>query len=116
MEVSVVGFIPPVQGVDKEFNTFRLGSALFKRLKIGDTVFLMDEKTKIVFGTAQVTRMESGLLGALCDEHAATNHREVGSEEAGASQRLFSYIQRIYGPHIATVTKKATVIFMRRIE
>lgn len=116
MHVSVIGFIPPVEGVDKEFNTFRLGGTFAKRLKEGDEVFLMDEKNKIVFGRAQVLRVESGKLGELCLLHAAKNHRELLNDETTAPERLFQYLQRVYGPHIATATKKSCVIYMRRIE
>jgi len=117
VETQVIGFIPPITGVDGEFNTFRLGQALAKRLSAGDTVFLMNEKTKTVFGKAEVTKVETGLLGELCQTHAATNHREVGCEDpTQAPARLFKYIQKIYGPHIAVATKKSVVISMRRLE
>jgi len=116
MEVPVIGFIPPVEGVEGEFNTFRLGSTFVKRLKEGDEVFLMDEKNKVVFGRAQVMRVEGGLLGELCLLHAEKNHRELKHDAEGASERLFKYLQKIYGPHIATPTKKACVIYMRRLE
>lgn len=116
MQVPVVGFIPPVEGVDAEFNTFRLGSAFSKRLKEGDEVFLMDEKSKTVFGRAAVTRVETGVLGELCLIHAKENHRERNSDPDGAAERLFKYLQKVYGSHIATLTKKSTVIYMRRLE
>lgn len=116
MEVSVIGFIPPVEGVETEFNTFRLGSSFVKRLKEGDEVFLMDEKNKIVFGKAQVLRVEGGLLGELCLMHAAKNHRELKNDPQAAPESLFKYLQKIYGPHIATPTKKACVIYMKRLE
>lgn len=116
MEVPVIGFIPPVEGVEAEFNTFRLGSSFIKRLQAGDEVFLMDEKNKVVFGKAQVLRMESGQLGELCLLHAAKNHRELHHDAEGAPERLFRYLQRVYGPHIAVHSKKACVIYLRRIE
>ncbi|MDT4817828.1 hypothetical protein FQZ97_509120 [compost metagenome] len=118
MEVPVIGFIPPVVGIEKEFNTFRLGVAFCKRIKPGDEVFLMDEKRRTVIGRAEVTKMDNGGLGEMCLVHAANNHTEVDNPEGadGAHERLFAYIQKIYGPHIATPQKKATVIYMRRIE
>lgn len=116
MHVNVVGFIPPVEGIDNEFNTFRLGGAYAKRLTVGDTIFLMDEKNKVVFGSAQVTRVEVGKLAELCRQHASTNHRELSNDAAGAPERLLTYIRKIYGPHIAKDEKKACVIFMKRLE
>jgi hypothetical protein len=116
MEVQVIGFIPPVEGVEDEFNTFRLGGTLAKRLVVGQKVFIMDEKTKIVFGRATVQRVELGKLRELCDEHAHKNHRELMNNPEGAGERLFTYLQKIFGPHIAPPTKKACVIYLKRIE
>lgn len=116
MEVHVVGFIPPVVGVDGKFNTFRIGSAMFKRLTVGDEVFLMDEKKKIVFGKAVVTDLDNGSLGEMCVQHAHANHTQLTTGEFGSAERLFKFIQKIYGPHIAKVGKKATVIYLRRTE
>ena len=116
MNIPVVGFIPPVEGVEQEFNTFRLGSAFFKRLSEGSEVLLMDEKNKTVFGKARVTRVIAGQLGELCLIHAKDNHRERTNDPIGAPERLFKYMQKIYGPHIAMVEKKSTVIYMKRIE
>lgn len=116
MEVQVIGFIPPVEGVEDEFNTFRLGGALAKRLSVGQEVFIMNEKTKVVFGRAIVQRVEVGKLRELCDEHAHGNHRELNNEVEGAGERLFVYLQKIFGPHIAPPTKKACVIYLKRIE
>lgn len=114
MNVQVIGFIPPMQGLEGSFNTFRLGGSLAKRLNVGDQVFLMDEKTKVVFGTAIVEDILVGQLGELCLIHGAKNHLELANAEEGASERLFKYLQRIYGPHIATHVKKACVIYLRR--
>ncbi len=116
MEIAVVGFIPPVEGVDKVFNTFRLGGAFAKRLKDGDEVLLMDEKNKVVFGKAQVTQVITGQLGELCLIHAKDNHREIAADPVTAPERLFKYLQKIYGPHIATATKKSCVIYLKRLE
>ncbi|MDY7537532.1 hypothetical protein QN372_00055 [Undibacterium sp. RTI2.1] len=116
MQVQVIGFIPPMKGLEDSFNTFRLGGALAKRLEVGHEVLLMDEKTKIVFGRAEVKEVVTGTLGELCLVHAHKNHLEISNEESGASERLFKYLQRVYGPHIATATKKACVLYLKRLE
>lgn len=112
----VLDFIPPIEGVETEFNTFRLGGTLVKKLSEGQEVFLMDGKNKLVFGRAVVTRIEAGPLGELCLMHAAKNHRELANDPASAPERLFKYLQKIYGPHIAHATKKSCVVYMRRLE
>ena len=117
VETQVIGFIPPMVGLDGEFNTFRLGQTLAKRLAEGDEVFLMNEKTRTIFGKAVVTGIETGKLGELCLTQAHKNHTEVGSDDPErAPERLFKYIQKLFGPHIATADKKSVVLSMRRLE
>lgn len=117
MRVPVIGFVPPIEGVDAEFNTFRLGGTLAKKLTVDQEIFLMDEKAKEVIGRATVRRVETGKLGELCLLHASANHRELNHPEPNdAPKRLFEYLQKLYGPHIAKHDKKACVVYLRRIE
>lgn len=117
MNKRVICFIPPVLGVDGEFNTFRIGSFYAKNLVPGEEVLLMNEKEKLVFGTAVVEWIDEGSLGEMCLIHGHKNHSQsvdpLGPNSA--PERLFKKLQRIYGPHIATVNKKATVVYLRRI-
>jgi hypothetical protein len=116
MHVQLIGFAPPIEGVDGEFNTFRLGIALSKRLRPGQEVFLMEEKAKIVFGRALVKAVHTGTLMQLCLLHAKENHREKGKPDPDhACQRLFEYLQKLYGPQIATETKRTTVVYLQRL-
>lgn len=116
METPVISFIPPIVGADGEFNTVRLGGALAKRLAPGMKVLLMNQKTQTVFGEAVVTDIAVGTLKQLCLLHGHKNHTELSAEDADQSgDRLFKLMQKIYGPHIATETKKATVVYLRRI-
>lgn len=116
MEKRVVGFIPPVVGVDGEFNTFRLGGFYTKHLKPGEEVLLLDEKAKMVFGRAEVVSIETGGLGEMCLIHGHKNHTELANDPLTAPERLHDTLRRIYGPHIATIAKKTTVLYLRRIE
>ena len=116
MDKHVIGFIPPVVGVEEEFNTFRLGKKYSETLKAGDEVFLMNEKEKRVFGSAEVLSVELGTLGELCLIHAHKNHSHLDADPTLAPEMLFKKLQRIYGPHIISPVKKATVIYLRRIE
>jgi hypothetical protein len=115
MHVQVIGFAPPYEGLDGYFNTFRLGGTLALRLKPQDEVFLMDEKTKVVFGRAVVMAITVGKLKDMCQEHAAFNHRELNNSPEGAPERLLAYVQKLFGPHIAKPEKKTTVLYLRRI-
>jgi hypothetical protein len=116
MEVQTIGFIPPVEGVENAFNTFRLGWTLANRLTVGQEVLLLDEKTKIVFGRAQVVSVHKGNLIDMCREHAWRNHRELRNEPDSAPDRLIAYIRKLFGPHIAVDNKRCTVIYLKRLE
>ena len=116
MNVRVIGFIAPVVGVDGEFNTFRLGGFYKKCLSPEEEVFLLSEKDRLIFGRARVERIEFGSLGDILQRHAFMNHTELKNDPIGAPDRLGETMRKIYGPHIATLAKKTTVIYLRRIE
>ena len=80
MRIHVVEFIPPVVGVDGEFNTFRLGGFYFKNLLPDETVYLLSTKEKIVFGIAKVERVEYGPLQDMCNLHGHRNHTELAND------------------------------------
>lgn len=114
--MHVVEFVAPVVGVDGDFNTFRLGLRYGKILKPGDKVALVDTKGKLLIGFAEVFQINSGKLGELLLEFAATNHAMKGSDPMTAPERLRAVLQKFYGPHIATVTRSAVVLHLRRID
>lgn len=116
MNIRVIGFVAPIIGTEDEFNTFRLGSFYAKRLSPGDEVLLLDEKEKMVFGRARVQSIYAGGLDEMCAIHAHKNHTELANDSGTAPERLSEAIRKIYGPHIATIHKKTTVIYLKRIE
>ena len=112
----VIGFVPPIIGLEDSFNTFRLGSFYHKRLSPGDHVYLLNEKEKMVIGKALVEKIEFGRLDELCVMYAHRNHTELQNDAVNAPARLYATLQKIYGPHIVSPSKKATVIFLRRLQ
>jgi hypothetical protein len=116
VNIRVIGFVAPIIGTKDEFNTFRLGSFYAKRLSPGDEVLLLDEKEKMVFGRARVQSIYAGGLDEMCAIHAHKNHTELANDSSTAPERLSEAIRKIYGPHIATIHKKTTVIYLKRIE
>lgn len=115
MNVRVVNFVAPVVGVDSDFNTFRLGSFYAKRLLPGETIFLLNEKERIVFGKAKVMSVEVGPLGEMCMIHAHKNHTELDNDPMTAPERLNDTLRKLYGPHIAKLNSKTTVIYLKRM-
>jgi len=113
VDQTVIGFIPPIIGVEGEFNTFRLGKK-FAKLPIGSEVLLMDERRKVVFGKAVVLDTSVGPISALCAVYAAENHTELQHQDGQHAERLFQTLTKIYGPHIVKPNTTATVIKLRR--
>lgn len=113
MEIPVLGFIPPILGVDGVFNTFRMGRK-YATLEEHVDVFLMDEKKKIVFGSAEVIGVVTGKVGELCIEYAAENHTELTNLQGNNAETLYRTLLKIYGPHILNPNKLFTVIKLRR--
>ena len=114
--IKIIGFIPPIVGVEDTFNTFRLGAKLSKSLTIGDKVYLANDKEKEVFGEAIVVGLDLGRLDEMCVIHGEKNHTEIGNDDGQAPERLFKLLQKIYGPQVAMPTKKTTVIYLKRIK
>lgn len=114
----VIDFIPPLEGMGGDFNTIRIGLAWAKRLNVGDKVFILNNKERFIIGEALVTAIHTGTLEELCAIHATENHINIAcqeSEDSNACLRLMNVVTKMYGPHIATPTKKATVIALRRL-
>lgn len=114
MEQVVIGFIPPVVGVDGDFNTFRMGRK-YASLTAGVEVLLMDQKRMVVFGKATVLDVSVGPLSALCAVYASENHTELDQDDGDHAQRLYRTLEKIYGPHIVKPNKTATVVKLRRV-
>lgn len=107
----VIDFIPPIDGIGGEFNTIRVGSFYAKRLKAGDTVFLMNKKERLIIGAATVIGVETAPLIDICIAHGNKNHTQI----AGCGIPIMQVIEKIYGPHIAMPHRNATVVHLKRV-
>lgn len=110
----IIEFEPPVDNVVGNFNTFRLGLRWSKDLKPYDHVLLADSKKKFAFGKAVVLEIITGKLQEVAELYAHQNHNQKHTPHGEAAQRLITNMQKRYGPHIATLTKQTTVLFLHR--
>jgi hypothetical protein len=110
--MNVIFFSPPMQGIEGTFNTFRIGLRYSKLLKRGDKVLLVDLKGCVVIGHAKVKSVIVGRLDEMAKLYAHENHNQTGLDGEGASDRLVANMQKRYGPHIASLEKKTTVIYL----
>lgn len=109
-------FVPPLMGFDGEFNTIRLGVKWTKLLNSGDVVYLQNSKDKMIFGKAEVIRVEQDTFGQVCLYHAKHNHSELDKDDGHHAARIYQLMVKLLGPHIVNYQKKACVIYLKRIE
>ncbi|WP_151708871.1 hypothetical protein [Acinetobacter brisouii] len=116
MQHYALDFMPPVLGIDDEFNTIRMGMKWTKLLKPSDIVYIQNSKDKMIIGKAVVTAIESDQLGQICLYHASKNHTELNQDDGHSTSRVYHLMKKMLGPHIVNYAKKATVIYLKRIE
>lgn len=110
-------FATPLTGLHHDcFNTIRLGKAWSKRLSVDDEVYIQSSKDKLIISKATVEKVVTGTLGELLLCHAANNHNEIEQQDGHEAERLYRYMLKLYGPHLVTPNKTATVIYLRKIE
>lgn len=111
-------FAPPFVGLENElFNTIRIGTSWAKRLSNGDEVYIQSTKDKLVLSKARVEEIIVGEVGELLMLHADNNHLELHQTDGRSAERLYKQMQKLYGPQIIdSPHKKATVIYLRKIE
>ncbi|WP_323016363.1 hypothetical protein [Castellaniella sp.] len=115
MEKYVLGFAPPVTGLEGQFNTFRLGVAWGKRLNEHDTVILVNQPRSEILARAEVVSVQCGVFSDMAAMHATRNHNYRGLTREEASQRLIASMIKRYGPHKCSENSKVTVIYLRVI-
>ena len=115
LPIPVLGFRPPLEGFEGAFNTFRLSKAWSKRVVVGQSVLLVDEKAYQAFGVAVVTAIDVGTLAAMCHMRGWENHSQIGKTREAGEEGAWEVIQKLYGPHIALPDKPVTVLTLQRV-
>lgn len=101
-------------GMQKVFNTIRIGKAWEKRIDPGQTIGLWCPDKKELFGHAEVLRVVSGPIQRMLVDHAEHNHLFLRHNFMTAQRELFIWLRRNYGPRIVTSTTQITAIYLRR--
>ena len=71
--LPILAFSQP-KGLEREFNTFRMGTAWAKRLVPGSLVALMDTKRDEIIGQAKVTALFTGDKREMAKAYGEDNH------------------------------------------
>lgn len=114
--VHIIDFSPPMQGIEGEFNTFRLGGAWAKRVQPTDKVILMDKKAMGMLGWGEVIAIHIGRLDDLSALYGSRNHNQKHLPQEGAGDRVTAAMIKRYGPNLCRYDSKCCVIELKLIE
>lgn len=101
-------------GMEKIFNTVRLGKAWCDRLRIGEKVALYHTIEKRMFGIATVLGTVSGPIQQVLRTHAHANHLMLDKDPADAAVQLYAWQLRNYGPRIVHPRATLSAIYLLR--
>ena len=114
--MKTIPFSYPRRGLDGTFATFRLGSSWVSKLTPGETVELIDSRSKRTLGSATVIAVKTGDLSAMANRFGRWAHNW---KTHPASERptllLASIRQRFkhYGPERTSDTALCSVIILK---
>lgn len=114
---SALKFKPPLRGFDKpSFNTFRLGGAWAKRLRVGSIVALIDSKTDSAFAHARVTDVKVGNKHEMARLYGKDNHTmQALNVTTDIEEAMLKRLKATSGSMIYNSTDTATVIYLEKI-
>lgn len=101
-------------GMQKLFNTVRIGRAWVQRLVVGQKVALYNATDKRVFGFASVLATFDGSIDEMLNRHAHANHLMLSQFPEEAQSILHQWLKRNYGPHIVHDNTTLTAIYLLR--
>ena len=110
----IISFRRSIGGWDGVWNTFRIGSAWNKRLRVGDLIGLFDSTTKEIFAYARVRKLAHGKKEDMAAQHGADNHniRALTLEKADIPTMVLKRLRKAYGNRIYESSAYCTVIYL----
>ncbi|MGY2462316.1 hypothetical protein [Vreelandella sulfidaeris] len=114
--IPSVGFMPPIVGLERQFNTLRVGKGWYERLKVGDKVAMVNTKTAEIEGYAEVTRLHHGVYGEMLERHAAFNHCAPFRDTNQSAVDYVGHIMQKAHGHFLSENSTLTAIYLRRLE
>lgn len=101
-------------GTEGAFNTFRLGGAWFRRIKLAQHLGLLNHLCEKV-GDAEVVGLDCGSKEDMLMRFAAGNHLMIAAQPADPVAELTRKIRNLYGPNFMARAELMTVIHLRRL-
>lgn len=102
-------------GMQKVFNTIRVGKAWPQRLSPGQPIGLWCPIDKTIFGWAEVLSIYSGRIAHILVNHAGDNHLFLDQHDTHAQRLLYEWLRQNYGPRIIHKDTTVTAIYLRRL-
>ncbi|QFZ84528.1 hypothetical protein GFK26_18030 [Variovorax paradoxus] len=115
---KTIAFSHPRRGLEGTFATFRLGSKWAEKLTQGDTVELIDARTKRPLKTAKVVSVTTGELAAMASTFGRWAHNWQEHPVADRPQLLLESIRRRFkhwGPNRTADSAPCSVIFLKEV-
>lgn len=114
--IPSIGFMPPMVGLDRQFNTLRVGKGWFERLRPSDRVAMVNTKTEEIEGYAEVLHLYHGNYNTMLERHAAHNHTAAFRDPGQSAQSYVGEILRRAHGHFLSENSTLTAIYLRRLE
>lgn len=114
--IPAVGFMPPMVGLERQFNTLRVGKGWYERLREGDRVALINTKSEEIEGYAEVLHVYHGPYNEMLSRHAVYNHCAPYREPGQSAQDYVGEILRRAHGHFLSENSTLTAIYLRRLE
>lgn len=116
--MQTIAFSHPRRGLNGTFATFRLGARWADKLTQGETVDLVDARTKRPLLRAEVLSVHTGALALMAATHAKAAHNWQEHPEDERADLLLASMRRRFkhwGPSRTSDTAPCSVIFLREI-
>lgn len=114
--IPCVGFMPPMVGLERQFNTLRVGKGWYERLKKGDKVALVNTKSSEIEGYAEVLHLYHGNYRDMIDKHAIYNHTAMMREPGQSAADYVDQVLKKANGHFLSENSTLTAIYLRRLE
>lgn len=101
-------------GTEDRFNTFRLGGAWSFRVKVGQSIGLLDGKCNKV-GEAVIEGVHCGDKLDMLKAHAHMNHLMLAKPHEDPVADLARRIRNLYGTNFFANAELFTVIYLKRL-
>lgn len=110
----LIGFRPPIVGLNGVFNTLRVGETWMTRVEPGTLVTLINTVNNEVLGYAKVVRLHTGPFDEMVKKHAHRNH--IGKSTTDNPIETVNHVLRKAHGHFLNDDSRLTAIYLERVE